>query len=45
MKMYGKLEVKFYAFFTTAINGDEWSISHRDIFDCRERSLGTHKTG
>jgi len=36
MKAYWTVELQFHAFFTSALNGDEWSASRSGRFTPRE---------
>jgi hypothetical protein len=45
MKAYWGVEVKLHAFFTSEINGREWSASLPGHFNLRERATGTHWIG
>jgi len=45
MKTFGRVEISFHAFLTSARDGDEWSASHPGHFTRGERAPGTHWTG
>jgi hypothetical protein len=43
MKVYGGMEVLIQAFFTSALDGGQWSVSRPGSFKPRERAPGTHR--
>jgi hypothetical protein len=45
MKAHGGVEVLLHAFFTSALDGGEWSASHPGRFAPRERANCTHWLG
>jgi len=44
MKTHEDVEVQHHTFLTSALGGDEWSVSHLGRFISREK-YGTHYTG
>jgi len=45
MKAYCGAEVQLQALLTSALDGDEWSVSRTGRFTCRERDPGTYWIG
>jgi hypothetical protein len=45
MKAYGRVDVQFHIFLTSALVGGEWSVSRPRRFTPRERAPGTHWLG
>jgi hypothetical protein len=39
------LDIQRHVFLTSALDGGEWSASHRGSFTLRDRASGTHWTG
>jgi hypothetical protein len=45
MKTYWEVQVQFHAFFTSALDGGEWSAPRPDRFTSKEGAPGTHWKG
>jgi hypothetical protein len=45
MKMYGGVNVQFYAFLPSVLDLSEWSISHHGRFNPRKKAPGSHWMG